>query len=243
VPGVEVQLHSGQTISVGEQRDFVLVFQEPPRAVPVPEESTLAAPSRAVVTVLVGDIRDYTVLARRSPSPEVQRSVGRVFQILTDRVASEGGTVKEFQGDALVAFWEGTLAGGQAAAACRTALDLDALARRLADDRTIWAVPDFPLQIDWALASGPVLIDSFGGQRPAGLSMMGEAPVLAFRIEKFACDATGRILVCPTTRAMAGPGFSFRDLGLMQAKGFEQPDHVFALERAGLTPSRQGGVR
>ena len=232
VPNVEAELRSGQTLTVGNQRAFVVVFEH------VADEradvlgGTLAVPSRAMVSVLVGDIRDYTLLVRQNPASLVQPSVSRVFRLLGEGVAAAGGTVKEFQGDAVVAFWEGTLAGEQAVAACRAAIRVDALAQRIAADPSVWAVEDFPLRIDWALASGPVTIDSFGGARPAGLSMIGEAPILAFRLEKFASDETGRILVCPTTRAMACGSFRFRDLGLMSAKGFDRPDHVFALEGA-----------
>jgi class 3 adenylate cyclase len=230
VPNVEVEMRSGQTLSLGEREEFVLIFE---RAAGLPADAdggTLPVPSQAVVTVLVGDIRDYTVLVRLAPSHEVQQSVARVFRILTETVTGEGGTTKEFQGDALVAFWEGSLAGEQATAACRAAIRLDALVQQLAADASIWHVSSFPLRIDWALASGAVLIDSFGGYRPAGLSMIGEAPIMAFRLEKFATDETGRILVCPTTRAMASGSFRFRDLGLMTAKGFDRSDHVFALE-------------
>jgi class 3 adenylate cyclase len=84
--------------------------------------------------------------------------------------------------------------------------------------------------MDWALATGPVLLDSMGGIRPTGLSLIGEPVVLAFRMEKFANDATGRILVCRVTKAMSVGAFVFRDLGRMQAKGFDEPDQVFALE-------------
>ena len=40
------------------------------------------------------------------------------------------------------------------------------------------------------------MIDSFGGERRKGLSMVGEPVVLAFRIEKFVSDKTGPILAC-----------------------------------------------
>jgi class 3 adenylate cyclase len=60
--------------------------------------------------------------------------------------------------------------------------------------------------------------------------MVGEAPIVAFRLEKMANEETGRILVCPSTWAMACASFRFRDLGEMIAKGFDRPDHVFALE-------------
>jgi hypothetical protein len=68
--------------------------------------------------------------------------------------------------------------------------------------------------------------------QPTGLSLIGEPVVLAFRLEKFATDATGPILTCPVTKLMASQAFTFRDLGTMHAKGFDQPDHVFALEGA-----------
>jgi len=122
------------------------------------------------------------------------------------------------------------LSGSQAVKACRAALALDRLARRIGSDTEVWALPEFPLQIDWALATGPVLLDSFGGLQPTGLSLIGEPVVLAFRLEKFATDATGRVLACPVTRVMAGDAFTFRDLGEMQAKGFDRLDHVFALD-------------
>jgi class 3 adenylate cyclase len=66
--------------------------------------------------------------------------------------------------------------------------------------------------------------------------MIGEPIVAAFRLEKFANAKTGWILACPETSRMAGPMFEFRDLGRMQAKGFDKPDHVFALERARPEP-------
>jgi len=143
-----------------------------------------------------------------------------------------GGTVKEYQGDAIFAFWEGSFSGTQAVAACHAALELDALARQLALDTSVWALVDFPLHMDWALATGPVVIDSFGGRHPTGLSMIGEAVPLAFRLEKFADDQTGRIVACRTTRDMAAHAFVFRDLGERHAKGFDRPDHVYALEGA-----------
>lgn len=228
VPNVEVELRGGQTISVGDSV-FVVLF-EPRAAQPQSYEGTVGVASSAFVTVLVGDIRDYTVLVRRADAQQVQQSVATVFRLLTEAVTAHGGTVKEFQGDALVAFWEGSVLGHQAVAACRAALHVDTLARTLAADPSVWRVPDFPLHCDWALASGPVIIDSFGGHQPAGLSMVGEAPVLAFRLEKFATDETGRILACRTTRDMAVGTFKFRDLGEKLAKGFDRPDRVFALE-------------
>jgi class 3 adenylate cyclase len=231
VPNVEVQVRTGQVLTVGRAR-FVLEGGPEERAVPSEQAvgTTVGTPGLLIATVLVGDIRDYTVLVRRAPSAELQQSVSRVFERLDAAVADLGGTVKEHQGDAILAFWEGNLSGSQAVAACRAALALDRLGRELAADPAVWQLRDFPLRLDWALATGPVLLDSYGGSNPTGLSLIGEPVVLAFRLEKFATDETGPIIVCRATQAMAGAQFQFRNLGAMTAKGFDRPDEVFALD-------------
>lgn len=232
VPNIEMEVRPGQVVALADGLEFVIEGEEAPRA-KIPEPTggaTIVRPANAVATLLVGDIRDYTVLVRRAPSSVLQQSVSLVFERLTEVVGELGGTVKEYQGDALVAFWEGNFSGAHVAKACRAALELDRLAQQLAHDRTVWQVEDFELRMDWALATGAVVIDTFGGSQPTGLSMIGEPIVLAFRLEKFANDEVGRILACRVTRELAGPTFRFRDLGEMTAKGFDQPDRVFALE-------------
>ena len=232
VPNVEVSVTVGQSIEVAPGCAFVLLGEAVGTDTVLDEGGrTMGAAGVTVATVLVGDIRDYTVLVRQAPAVDLQRSVARLFERLTEEVVRHGGTVKEYQGDAVFAFWEGTLQGGQAVRACGAALALNRLALELAEDRATWDVPGFPLRMEWALATGPVVIDSIGGtHQRAGLSMIGEAVVLAFRLEKFAGDETGPIVACAMTKNMAGDAFRFRDLGEMHAKGFDRADHVFALE-------------
>jgi len=228
VPNIETEWQLGQRLEVGSLA--VVLGGEPPAETSAEPDlaSTIPRTDRCIATVLVGDIRDYTVLVREALSEDLQRSVSRVFDRLGAAVVERGGTVKELQGDAILAFWEGDASGRQAVRPCRAALALDRLAASLAADRSVWNVEGSPLVMEWALATGLVLIDS-AGKQAAGLSMMGEPVVRAFRMEKFASRETGRILACEATREMAGDGLAFRDLGTMTAKGFDRPDRVFAL--------------
>jgi len=230
VPNIEWDLRPGQRLAVVPELEFLVDGEEAVQDAEDEVTATEVMVGKAHATLLVGDIRDYTGLVRRAPSAELQQSVSRVFQALNVLVGEHGGTVKEYQGDALVAFWEGDFMGRQVPRACRAALALDVAVQHLAADRSVWALEQFPLEMDWALATGAVAIDTFGGSRPTGLSMIGEPIVLAFRLEKFAGEALGRILACPKTRQLAGSGFRFRDLGEMSAKGFDRPDHVYALD-------------
>jgi class 3 adenylate cyclase len=96
----------------------------------------------------------------------------------------------------------------------------------------VWSVPGFPLQMDFALATGMVNISGYGSEGALGLSMVGESVVLAYRIEKFANTKTGPIITCPITHEMAKKEFAFKDLGQHDAKGFDEPQHLYALVKA-----------
>jgi class 3 adenylate cyclase len=234
MPNQEVEITGGQIISVGRGIDFELQVDEAlPAAVPnAPAQATLAAPETRTATVLVGDIRNFTVLVRKTPAETLQRCVTRVFEELEREVVRLGGTVKEYQGDSLLAFWEEGFATHPAVAACAAALALDRRARDLAADRGVWDLAGHPLAMDWALSTGRVVLNSFGGDRPAGLSLVGEAVVRAYRIEKYADERSGSIVVCSATRDAAADRFRFRDLGERSAKGFDRDERIFALDGA-----------
>jgi class 3 adenylate cyclase len=230
-PNLKTELKIGQILSIG--RGFELRLEgEAPMQTPFedePESATVGVANSVPVTVLVGDIRDYTVLVQQAASSEVQESVGRVFERLEHAVVDLGGTVKEFQGDAIFAFWEAGSTKNHAVEACGAALALNRLVEELADDRTVWQVEGFPLHMDWALATGLVTISGYGSEGALGLSMVGETVVLAFRIEKFADESTGPIITCPITQNMASDSFEFMDLGSRKAKGFDNSHDLFSL--------------
>lgn len=231
-PRVETEWRPGQTIVVSDAWSFRLAVRGPARTAydSSGDMNTIPHTQRFIATVLVGDISDYTGMVREGLSEGLQRSVHRLYEALSAEVAAHAGTVKEYQGDAILAFWEGDATGVQAVRACQAALALDRLARTLARDAKVWTVPELPLSMDWALSTGLVLLDSFGASGPGGLSMMGEPVVRAFRMEKFADASTGRILACRATREAAGEAFAWRDLGERTSKGFDRPDRIFAVE-------------
>ena len=230
-PNLKTELKIGQILSIGKELELRL-DGEVPTQTPSEQQSlegTVGVSNPVSVTVLVGDIRDYTVLVQQAASSDVQGSVGRIFERLEHAVVKLGGTVKEFQGDAIFAFWEAGSAENHAVDACRAAIALDRLVEEMAEDRSIWPLEGFPLRMDWALATGVVMISGYGSEGALGLSMVGETVVLAFRIEKFANESTGPIIACPITQKMASESFEFRDLGSRKAKGFDNSHQLFSL--------------
>ena len=229
-PNLQTELELGQVLSIGRGLKLRLDGKPPAELSEESENSaTQGIAERTLVTVLVGDIRNYTNLVRLVDPAEIQESVNRVFTRLEAEVQELGGTLKEFQGDALFAFWEKDSDDRHAVDACRAALQLQKTVARLGADPSVWRVAGHPLNMDFALATGLVTISGYGNEGALSLSMVGESVVLAFRIEKYADKKTGPIIVCPITRKIAGETFKFKDLGRHQPKGFDEEQNLYAL--------------
>jgi class 3 adenylate cyclase len=230
-PNLRTEIKVGQVISVGQGQRFRLEGDSPADMLSILEEEdlTLAQSDVAMVTVLVGDIRNYTTMVQDVAPSDLEESVGRVFRRLEHGVLELGGTLKEFQGDAIFAFWEKDSSPDHAVEACRAALRLHGLTKSLGRDSSVWCVDGVPLEMDWALATGPVVMRGYGGEHAVGLAMVGEPVVLAFRIEKLASEGLGHIIACPRTQEMATDVFSFKKLGPRRVKGFEREFELFSL--------------
>jgi len=230
-PNLRTEIKVGQVISLGRGHRFRLDGEHPAAETTMidDEPSTHALSTVAMVTVLVGDISNYTTMVQDAEPHALEQSVSRIFHRLERAVLDLGGTVKEFQGDAIFAFWEEDYSEHHAIEACRGALRLDKLVRSFADQGEVWSVEGFPLEMDWALATGPVAMHGHGGEHAVGLAMVGEPVVLAFRIEKLASPVTGHILVCPRTHELAESTFTFRRLGPRQVKGLDRDFELFSL--------------
>ena len=234
VPNIKTEIRPGQTLTVGQDSDFVLEDLKLPLPSAFDIDTTASATMRAdagpvEVTVLVGDIQSYTQLVQEAPSRALQDSVARLFDRLDRVIRRYGGMLKEYQGDAVFAYWEAEPNPDHAVDACRTALVLAELVPRLAEDTEVWDVPGFPLAMDWSIATGEVVVDSMGGENPTALSMIGEPVVLAFRLEKFADERTGPIVVSEPTWRLAKSSFRFQAMGEAQVAGFDDPQPYYSL--------------
>jgi class 3 adenylate cyclase len=228
VPGADTEMKIDQVLSVGEEHEFALRGEVAvPRASGPRGTRPMTAPVE--VTVLVGDISHYTTLVRSTPPELLQASVTAVIQELASLVGECEGTVKEYPGDAIVAYWESSPSSNCAVRACRAVFALDAVVPRLAWDPSIWKLPPEILRMDWALATGKVMIGRIGGAHPVGLSVVGEPIVKAFRLEKIADESTGPMIACNRTRLLAQGTVDFRELGEFSLEGFEKAEDVFAV--------------
>jgi class 3 adenylate cyclase len=238
VPNVEEEIRPGDRIQVGPH-EFLLQTDVRVQATVPPEdgfEATQRLEASTEVSILVGDIHGYTRLNQRHGASDVFANVSRVFAHLEAVVHEHLGAIKEYQGDAVFAYWEAHRGEvpSHACRACGAALALDERLRQLAADPDVWSFPDVPLRMEWAVTTGPVLLSSMGRDRPVGLAMVGDVVNYAFRLEKLAGAKTGVILVCERTEALCRSAFRFRDLGPLQVEGRARAEPVFVLEGRNL---------
>ena len=156
-------------------------------------------------------------------SAELQESVNRVFGRLEAEVQSLGGTLKEFQGDAIFGFWEKGAQWVPRNPGLRGRAPSEEDGRKTGR-RSVGVEHrrHTPSRWTFALATGPVTISGYGSDGALSLSMVGESVVLAFRIEKLANKKTGPIIVCPITRKIAEEAFKFKEPWQAPAQGLRR---------------------
>ncbi len=197
-------------------------------------ELTMVSSLEEVVTSLVADMRGFTAYCQSHASSDVHGMMREIFDQFSKTVENYNGTIKDFAGDAVFAFWEHQFEDPttQTVRACRAALrqlqNFSHILVELADkDADVEK-----LQMGWGITTGPIILSQFGS-RAADLAMVGDCVNLASRLAGMANkDTPENILMCARTASLVENAFVARDLGLFAIRGREGREHVFALSAA-----------
>lgn len=173
---------------------------------------------RRLVTVLFADLVGYTGLAETRDPEAVKNLIDACFQRLVADVVAFGGVVDKILGDAIVALFGAPVAHEDdperaVRAALRMQETLEEQSRELGVN----------LRMRIGVNTGEVLVGTLrsGGDYTA----MGDVVNTASRLQTLA--SPGQVLVGPATHA-ATSGIKFESLGLLQAKGRDEPVPAWA---------------
>jgi class 3 adenylate cyclase len=173
-------------------------------------------------TILVGDMRAFTSLTEKyADKPEVvMQATQLVFACLKEEISKHHGQLEKIAGDAIMAYWEADDTSTiHAFQACFTALRLQALVKALASRPDYWPFLDHPLELDLALATGPVAAGSLSGSE-ATPAILGDTANVAFRLEKLISpEHRGDIIVDETTYNLTSDHFAYELMGSFNIKG------------------------
>jgi class 3 adenylate cyclase/tetratricopeptide (TPR) repeat protein len=185
---------------------------------------------RRIVTMLFGDLVGFTGLSENRDPEQVKNIVDRCFERLAQDIASYGGKVDKIVGDAVVALFGAPIAHeDDAERAVRAALQMQ---RSLCEEaESIGA--DLRMRI--GVNTGEVLV---GALRTGGdYTAMGDVVNTASRLQTTAVP--GQVIVGEDTFLATSNVFRYESLGLLKARGREEPVRAWVAHEAITAPGRR----
>ena len=179
---------------------------------------------RRWLTVVFADLVGFTTMSARL-DPEDLRSAVRAYQsACTAAIERYGGTVAQYLGDGILAYFGYPRAhedDAQRATSAGLAIVEAVGALRASDDSTLAARV--------GIATGLVVIgDVVGSELIGGQAAIGETPNLAARLQGLA--GTGQVIIAPSTRRLLGSQFVLVELDETGLKGIATPIRPFRVE-------------
>jgi class 3 adenylate cyclase len=178
------------------------------------------------LTVGFIDIGGFTSLAERLGAEAVVARLNEYFEAVCGAVLARDGTVNEFVGDGVVAYWGAPMPqADHALRACLAALACrDALAK-LGESWRAAGLPETRFRI--GLHTGELVVGEIGSEERRAYRAVGDAMNLAARLESANKRYGTRILVSEVTRAQAGDAILAREIDRVRVLGRSQPVQLF----------------
>jgi adenylate cyclase len=169
---------------------------------------------RREVTTLFADVRGYTALAAEHPPETILDLLNRFLTVVTDAVDRHEGTVADFLGDGLVAFFGApVLHADDPERAVRSALAMQREIMRL----EIPTMPDVRLHLGIGVTTGDVIAGNVGSERRMHYTVVGDSVNVASRLQTAA--GPGQILIDEPTHDRVQDIVESQDLGSLRLAG------------------------
>jgi len=183
------------------------------------------AGERREVSILFQDIRGFTALSERLDPVVLLRLLNQFFTEVVAAVEAEGGVVKQFTGDGVMALFGAPQSrADHTERAVRAALGI---VTRLASLNVLLQNNGAaPLQIGVGIHTGEVVAGLIGPDERIEYGVVGEAVNLASRIESLTKELTATILVSREIAARLGSEFVLGRTALLPVKGTSRPVEV-----------------
>jgi adenylate cyclase len=228
---VPTLLSDGDTILIGHHR---LSFHQPSsRAVKTaePAQRTQISLSQSLVTVLVMDVRNYTVLAREIGETRVSGLMAEIFRSAGELLTEKRSWSQKYIGDAIMGVW---VHEQQAIDAAELGEIIDIITHMQSLLPTLHARYELqrPLNFGAAINTGYASVGNMGSASLADFTALGDTVNKAFRLETATKDLgvdliLGRNVVeflVPPLPVEKRPG-----MGEANLKGYDQPERVYTL--------------
>ena len=137
---------------------------------------------RRLISVMVVDIRDFTVMTRQIDEKVLSESIGTWFRCAGDIIARYGSWVDKYIGDAVMAVWIHGEETVEAQDLMNIMQAISALATMTAELHKQFPLP-FPLRIGAGLNTGYAMVGNTGTAARPDYTAIGDTVNSAFRFE------------------------------------------------------------
>ena len=196
-----------------------------------PEDDPQAGLEREI-TILFADIRRFTRLSEGMKANQVVLLLNEIFQLVTDRILEQGGTIDKFIGDSVMAYFGSPVPyADHAQRAVAAAVEvMQAMEERNLRGRNLdpSAGSSIPVEAGIGIHTGVVVVGNIGSDRRMDFTAVGDAVNVAHRLEKLA--RPGEILVSEAVQRRVRGAAQMRFEGERQLSGREEPVHVYSVE-------------
>jgi class 3 adenylate cyclase len=231
--GASSKLVDGDTISLGE---FSLRVFCPENVTHVTDpailtDGTRVTPTEIMVTNVVADVREFTTFSQAHASSDVYAVMKEIFDTFSAIVYNYKGTIKDYAGDAVYAFWDHAVEpiSKQAVLACQAAIQQTKTINEIRSKLGGQNIAADNLQMGWGITTGSVTMSHYGS-RAADLALVGDCTNLAFRLSGIANkELSEKIVICSQTAELIRNDLKIKDLGAVAIKGRTGKEHVFGL--------------
>jgi class 3 adenylate cyclase/DNA-binding NarL/FixJ family response regulator len=197
--------------------------------------STAGEIERLVVTIVMSDIRGYTTIAEHADPAVLARQLNRHRAEMNRAILSEGGTVMQYVGDAVMAVFGAPVASADHADRAVAA----ALSMHRAQDlvNAEWASEGVtPFGLGIGVSTGEVAAALLGSDERAEYTVVGDAVNLSQRLQQFA-DPGETVLSEVTWAAMTRHPDHVEQLAAQLVKGRDTPIAPYRLPAQISTPT------
>lgn len=148
----------------------------------VPDTATAMLHVRRLISVMVVDIRDFTVMTRQIDEKILSEAIGTWFRRAGEIISQYGSGVDKYIGDAVMAVWVHGPEGATRDDMLRLLQAVSTLATMTSQLHEQFPLP-FPLRIGAGLNTGYAMVGNTGSSDRPDYTALGDTVNAAFRLE------------------------------------------------------------
>jgi adenylate cyclase len=226
---VQMPLADGDTIAIGQHR---LVFHQPSAAAAEQAQRTQISFLQSLVTVLVMDVRNYTVLSRELGETQISALMAEIFRAAGELLTAKRSWSQKYIGDAIMSVWvhdKPTVEPNELAGIIDIILEL----RRLFTSLEARFKLARPLSFGAAINTGYASIGNMGSAALADFTALGDTVNKAFRLESATRSLNCDLIIGRSVIEFLSPPIPLaRRPALIETnlKGYDAPEKLAAFQ-------------